>query len=267
MVDGEDPTGGDEENGGGFLAFWSSLPGVLKGLAAVITAAIALIGVWRSLDGGGDDDTATPATNAGGGTTGCVHHRGASSTRRRCAGGGAAHPAGQGLRQSEGEAGPRRRSERRPHAPGSRDAGLRDPLRAVRRALGRDERRGRQGRLRRGPHCPVRRPCPARRSPAGIEAVPEDGRGRNCAAGDRQPARDRQRATRVRVHPLGLGGGEERRAEPAAELVPARRCAPGSPREQRAGSATSSGSSASHASTCSARTSGWNWTPHAFPSR
>ena len=72
MAAGEDPTGGDEENGGGFLAFWSSLPGVLKGLAAVITAAIALIGVWRSLDGGGDDDTATPATNAGGGTTGAA---------------------------------------------------------------------------------------------------------------------------------------------------------------------------------------------------
>jgi hypothetical protein len=69
MAEGEDPTGGDEENGGGFLAFWGSLPGVLKGLAAVITAAIALIGVWRSLDGGGGDDTASPSTSGGSGTT------------------------------------------------------------------------------------------------------------------------------------------------------------------------------------------------------
>lgn len=68
MVDGDDPGGGDEETGGGFLAFWSSLPGVLKGLAAVITAAIALLGVWRSLDGG-DDETATVSTSGGAGTT------------------------------------------------------------------------------------------------------------------------------------------------------------------------------------------------------
>jgi hypothetical protein len=45
MADGDDPGAGDEETGGGFLAFWSSLPGVLKGIAAVITAAIALVGV------------------------------------------------------------------------------------------------------------------------------------------------------------------------------------------------------------------------------
>jgi hypothetical protein len=71
MADGDDPGAGDEETGGGFLAFWSSLPGVLKGIAAVITAAIALIGVWRSLDGG-DDKSGTPATGAGGGTTTAV---------------------------------------------------------------------------------------------------------------------------------------------------------------------------------------------------
>jgi len=69
MADGDDPGAGDEETGGGFLAFWSSLPGVLKGLAAVITAAIALLGVWRSLDGGGDDKTVTPSTSGGAGTT------------------------------------------------------------------------------------------------------------------------------------------------------------------------------------------------------
>ena len=83
MADGDDPSGGDEETGGGFLAFWSSLPGVLKGLAAVLTAAIALIGVWRSLDGGDggseaasptvapgtDADGATVATGSGVGTT------------------------------------------------------------------------------------------------------------------------------------------------------------------------------------------------------
>ena len=70
MADGDDPSGGDEETGGGFLAFWSSLPGVLKGVAAVLTAAIALIGVWRSLDGGSETaaPTVAPTTDAAGAT-------------------------------------------------------------------------------------------------------------------------------------------------------------------------------------------------------
>ena len=68
MADEDDPAAGDEVTGGGFLAFWSSLPGVLKGVAAVLTAAIALIGVWRSLDGG-DDETAGRVTSRGGGAT------------------------------------------------------------------------------------------------------------------------------------------------------------------------------------------------------
>jgi hypothetical protein len=67
MEDGDDPGAGGDNSGHGFLAFWGSLPAVLKGLAAVITAAIALLGVWRSLDGGGE--TLKPSAGAGGGAT------------------------------------------------------------------------------------------------------------------------------------------------------------------------------------------------------
>jgi hypothetical protein len=69
MEDGDDPGAGGDESGHGFLAFWSSLPAVLKGLAAVITATIALLGVWRSLDGGGDETATTPSAGAGAGAT------------------------------------------------------------------------------------------------------------------------------------------------------------------------------------------------------
>lgn len=64
MADGDDGKGPAR---GGFLAFWSSLPGVLTGIAAVLTAAIALVGVWRSLDDGTDTPTrleAAPVTTS-----------------------------------------------------------------------------------------------------------------------------------------------------------------------------------------------------------
>jgi hypothetical protein len=52
MADGDDPRPGGGMAGRGFVAFWRSLPGVLTGIAAVLTAVIGLIGLWRSLDDG-----------------------------------------------------------------------------------------------------------------------------------------------------------------------------------------------------------------------
>jgi hypothetical protein len=58
---------GKRTNGGGFLAFWSTLPGVLTGVAAVLTAVIGLVGLWRSFDDGTDAPTrpeVAPATTS-----------------------------------------------------------------------------------------------------------------------------------------------------------------------------------------------------------
>jgi hypothetical protein len=40
---------------GGFLAFWTTLPGILTGLAALITAIVGAVGLWKSQSGGGDN--------------------------------------------------------------------------------------------------------------------------------------------------------------------------------------------------------------------
>jgi hypothetical protein len=37
---------------GGFLAFWTTLPGILTGVAALITAIVGAIGLWKSQSGG-----------------------------------------------------------------------------------------------------------------------------------------------------------------------------------------------------------------------
>jgi hypothetical protein len=39
---------------GGFLAFWTTLPGILTGVAALITAIVGAVGLWKSQSGGGD---------------------------------------------------------------------------------------------------------------------------------------------------------------------------------------------------------------------
>jgi hypothetical protein len=64
MVDEDDSGGGEESGGGGrgFLAFWSSLPAVLKGLAAVLTALVAVLGVWRSVRDDSEGAAPAPAT-------------------------------------------------------------------------------------------------------------------------------------------------------------------------------------------------------------
>lgn len=47
---------------GGFLAFWSTLPGVLTGIAALLTAIVGVAGLWRSLDNG-SETAQTPDSN------------------------------------------------------------------------------------------------------------------------------------------------------------------------------------------------------------
>jgi hypothetical protein len=37
---------------GGFLAFWTTLPGILTGVAALITAIVGAVGLWKSQGGG-----------------------------------------------------------------------------------------------------------------------------------------------------------------------------------------------------------------------
>ena len=51
----------DEQPGSGFWAFWRSLPGILTGVAAVITAAAALGALFV---GGGGDGTESPTPGA-----------------------------------------------------------------------------------------------------------------------------------------------------------------------------------------------------------
>jgi hypothetical protein len=47
----------DEAGGSRFRAFWSSLPGVLTGIAAVITAVVTLAALFRGGDDSGSDET------------------------------------------------------------------------------------------------------------------------------------------------------------------------------------------------------------------
>jgi hypothetical protein len=49
----------DENRRGGFLAFWTTLPGILTGLAALITAVVGAIGLWKTQSG---DGNASPTT-------------------------------------------------------------------------------------------------------------------------------------------------------------------------------------------------------------
>jgi hypothetical protein len=49
----------------GFWSFWTTLPGILTGLAGLLTAIIAVVGLWRSLGWGGG----TPSAPGGGPST------------------------------------------------------------------------------------------------------------------------------------------------------------------------------------------------------
>ena len=56
---------------GGFLAFWTTLPGILTGVAALITAIVGAIGLWKSQSDGNSTGSAnqpvtvTSATKTG----------------------------------------------------------------------------------------------------------------------------------------------------------------------------------------------------------
>ena len=52
----------EQERKGGFLAFWTTLPGILTGLAALITAIVGAIGLWKATDNG----SSSSPTTAGG---------------------------------------------------------------------------------------------------------------------------------------------------------------------------------------------------------
>src|SRR2546423_15298620 len=45
---------------GGFLAFWTTLPGILTGVAALITAVVGAIGLWKSKS---DDNSKLSSAN------------------------------------------------------------------------------------------------------------------------------------------------------------------------------------------------------------
>ena len=51
-----------DERKSGFLAFWTTLPGVLTGLAALITAIIGAVGLWKSQSDGSNAPTTAAAT-------------------------------------------------------------------------------------------------------------------------------------------------------------------------------------------------------------
>jgi hypothetical protein len=65
-----------------FLQFWTTLPGILTGLAALLTAIVAVFGVWRSAgdgSGGGGSEGVSAATiesraaNPGASTTAAIN--------------------------------------------------------------------------------------------------------------------------------------------------------------------------------------------------
>lgn len=47
---------------GGFLAFWTTLPRILTGLAALITAVVGAVGLWRSQHDGSTAPTSAATT-------------------------------------------------------------------------------------------------------------------------------------------------------------------------------------------------------------
>jgi hypothetical protein len=60
----EDSSSGSEPQprGGGFLAFWTTLPGVLTGIATLVTAIVGLVTLLHSL--GGSGPSGSPAASA-----------------------------------------------------------------------------------------------------------------------------------------------------------------------------------------------------------
>lgn len=61
----------EQERKGGFLAFWTTLPGILTGLAALITAVVGAVALFKTQDSNGksSEPATTVASTTGGGTT------------------------------------------------------------------------------------------------------------------------------------------------------------------------------------------------------
>jgi hypothetical protein len=61
----------DENRKGGFLAFWTTLPGILTGLAALITAVVGAVALFKTQESNGksSEPATTVASTTGGGTT------------------------------------------------------------------------------------------------------------------------------------------------------------------------------------------------------
>jgi hypothetical protein len=60
----EPPKGNDGRGNGGFLAFWTTLPGILTGVAALITAIVGLATLVHSWKGGGQPASQQQASAA-----------------------------------------------------------------------------------------------------------------------------------------------------------------------------------------------------------
>jgi len=52
----------DKNRKGGFLAFWTTLPGILTGLAALITAVVGAVALFKTQDG--SDKSVNPASSS-----------------------------------------------------------------------------------------------------------------------------------------------------------------------------------------------------------
>jgi hypothetical protein len=68
------PSEADQSRKSAFLAFWTTLPGILTGLAALITAIVGAVALWQTQSGGGNSSPTSPvrsvtlSATVGGGT-------------------------------------------------------------------------------------------------------------------------------------------------------------------------------------------------------
>jgi len=73
----------EESRKSGFLAFWTTLPGILTGLAALITAIVTAIGVWKTESGGNSNSSPANLPPSISVSSGTVPSQGSSSSKRR----------------------------------------------------------------------------------------------------------------------------------------------------------------------------------------
>ncbi len=56
------PPEADQSRKSAFLSFWTTLPGILTGLAALITAVVGAVALWKTQGGDSSPTTASPET-------------------------------------------------------------------------------------------------------------------------------------------------------------------------------------------------------------